>query len=326
MKFNIAIIGSTGLVGRKTLQILEEQNLEYNNFFLFASSRSVGKIQKIGCSKCVVQLLNKENLLKHHFDFALFCTKENISKIYVKMLAKKGIKVIDFSSAFRKNYPLIVPEINFDDIEKSNIICNPNCSTAQSVIALNDISKKFGLTDIVFSTYQAVSGAGKNAIEDLTQTNPRKLKKLDYPIVNNVIPYIGEIDKSGYCVEENKMMFETAKILHLTTTNIIANCVRVPVKNCHLVSVVFKTFKPANLNQIKNILSTSKGVCFAQNILPMPINADNQNDVVVGRLKAHKNLKNCFSFLVCGDNLRKGASLNAVQILKWLISKMNRHP
>lgn len=323
MKYNIAIIGSTGLVGRNTLQILVEQGLVEHNYYLFASARSVGKTQKIGKTKHVVQLLNKEDLLNRHFDFALFCTRENISKTYVKLLAKKGTKVIDFSSAFRKNYPLIVPEINFDDIGNSNIICNPNCSTIQSVVALNNISKKFGLTDIVFSTYQAVSGAGKNAIDDLTQSNPRKLKKLDYPIVNNAIPYIGDIDKFGYCVEENKMMFETAKILHLTNTNIIANCVRIPVKNCHLVSVVFKTYKSSALKQIQSILSKSKGVCFAQNILPMPINANNKNDVIVGRLKNHKNLKNCFSFFVCGDNLRKGASLNAVQILKNLIQKNN---
>lgn len=321
MRYNIAIVGSTGIVGRKTLQILAEQKLEDNNYFLFASSRSVGKKQKIGKNKYIVHLLSKENLTKQHFDFALFCTRENISKAYVKMLAKKGTKVIDFSSAFRKEFPLIVPEINFDDIGGSNIICNPNCSTAQSVMALNNINKKFGLTDIVFSTYQAVSGAGKNAIDDLTQTNPRKLKKLDYPIVNNVIPYIGSIDKFGYCVEENKMMFETAKILHLTNTNIIANCVRIPVKNCHLVSIVFKTYKPSSLKQLQTILSSSQGVCFAPLLLPMPINANEQDNVVVGRLKAHKNIKNCFSLLVCGDNLRKGASLNAVQILKRLMLK-----
>ncbi len=319
MRYNIAVIGSTGMVGRKTLEILEELNLQNNNFFLFASSHSCGKKQKIGTAKFIVQELNKENLLKQKYDYALFCTRENISKEYVKQLAKTGTKVIDFSSAFRKNHPLIVPEINFEDIGNSNIICNPNCSTAISVMALNNISKHFGLEEIDFSTYQAVSGAGKNAVDDLTKTNARKLKKLDYPIVNNVIPYIGGLDNAGFSVEENKMIFETNKILHLKETHIMANCVRIPVKNCHLISIVFKTHKNASLQKMKKVLTESQGVEFSPNLLPMPLNANNQNNVIVGRLKAHKTIKNCFSMIVCGDNLRKGASLNAVQILKTLI-------
>ncbi len=135
MKYNIAIIGSTGLVGRNTLQILVEQGLVEHNYYLFVSARSVGKTQKIGETKHVVQLLNKENLLNRHFDFALFCTRENISKTYVKLLAKRCTKVIDFSSAFRKDYPLIVQEINFYDIGNSDIICNPNCSANRELYA-----------------------------------------------------------------------------------------------------------------------------------------------------------------------------------------------
>ena len=135
LKYNIAIIGSTGLVGCNTLQILVEQGLVEHNYYLFASARSVDKTQKIGKTKHFVQLLNKENLLNRFFDFALFCTRENISKTYIKLLAKRGTKVIDFSSAFRKNYPLIVSEINFDDIGNSNINCNQNCSASSELYA-----------------------------------------------------------------------------------------------------------------------------------------------------------------------------------------------
>lgn len=325
MGYNIAVIGATGLVGRKTLTVLYNHGLsEKHNLFLFSSPKSAGKKIKIGNKKLVVEELNKQNLTKQKLDFALFCVRENISKIYVKFLANKGIKVIDFSSAFRKQFPLIVPEINFEKIMDSNTICNPNCSTAISAVALNKISTKFGLKEIVFSTYQAVSGAGQFALKDFNKTNARKLKKLDYPISNNTIPYIGQIDKQGYCQEENKMIFETQKILNLTNTFITANCIRIPVKNCHTIIVCFETEKPSTIKQIKALLADSKGVCF-DNALPMPSNANNVENVIVGRLKQHKTKPNCFSFIVCGDNLLKGASLNAVQILEKLIEVKNEN-
>ncbi len=321
--FNIAVIGATGLVGRKTLQIIEEFGLQNNNFCLFASKKSVGKKLKIGGKKYTVEFLDKNNLDKQKFDFALFCVKEDVSKIYVPNLAKRGTKVIDFSSLYRKKYPLIVPEINFIDVQNSNIICNPNCSTAESVMALNLISKKFGLESVRYSTYQAVSGAGQKALKDFNQTNPAKLKKLDYPIVSNVIPYIGQIDKDGYSGEENKMMFETKKILHLFDTKISATCIRVPVKNCHTIVIDFTTKKAATIAKLEQILTSSPGVRYSKEIFPMPMLANGQNDVFVGRLRQNRDIKNSFSMVVCADNLRKGASLNAVQILKKLIEAKN---
>lgn len=323
MNKNIAIVGATGLVGRKTLEIIVQRNLLCNNFFLFASKKNAGKKIKLGNKKYIVEELNKSNISKQKLDYALMCVKEQVSKQFVEYLANKGTKVIDFSSYFRASFPLIVPEINFLDIGKSNIICNPNCSTAQSVVALNIISKKFGLKDIVYSTYQAVSGAGKLALNDIHSTSLSKLKKLDYPICNNFIPYIGEIDKQNYSTEENKMIFETKKILHLYDTNIIATCVRIPVENCHGVSICFTTKKDCKLKQIKNALMQSAGVNFSDSTPPMPIFANNCDDVFVGRLKAHKTQKNCFSMVVCADNLRKGASLNAVQILERLMEGKN---
>lgn len=319
MKYNIAILGATGVVGRKTLQILAELKLENNNFYLFATKKSAGKKLKIGKTKYIVQELTKENLCKNKFDFALLCVGENVSKLYAKYLTKRGSIVIDFSSAFRANYPLIVPEINFNDIGESKLICNPNCSTAQCVLALNLINQKFGISNVVYSSYQAVSGAGKKAIDDLHTTQQSKLKKFDYPISNNLICYIGSFDKYGYCTEENKMIFETKKILHSPKMQVIANCVRVPIKNCHLVSTTFTTCKNSKLTEIQNLLKQTVGVIYDNSLLPMPLNANNKNDVIVGRLKAHKNIKNCYSMFVCADNLRKGASLNAVQILKKLI-------
>ena len=326
MCYNIAIIGATGLVGRKTLEVLSNHGIsEKHNLFLFASAKSANKKIKI-CDnrKLVVEELNKENLIKAKLDFALFCVRENISLSYVNFLAKCGVKVIDFSSAFRHKFPLIVPEINFEDILDSNIICNPNCSTAISVIALNKIASQLGLKEIVYSTYQAVSGAGQLALKDFNKTNPNKLKKLDYPIASNLIPYIGKIDKHGYSQEENKMIFETQKILHLDSTNITATCIRVPVKNCHTITINFETIKPSNFRQISALLSKSPGLYFNSS-LPMPIIANNEENVFVGRLRAHKTKQNCFSFVVCGDNLLKGASLNAVQILERLIEIKNEN-
>lgn len=324
MGYYIAVIGATGLVGRKTLTVLSNHGLtEKHNLFLYSSPKSAGKKIKIdGNKKLIVEELNKQNLAKQKLDFALFCVSENISKTYVKFLANKGVKVIDFSSAFRKHFPLIVPEINFEKSMDCNIICNPNCSTAISTIALNKIAAKFGLKEIVYSTYQAVSGAGQLALKDYNKTSKRKLKKLDYPIVNNIIPYIGKIDKHNYSQEENKMIFETQKILNLQKTSIIATCIRIPVKNCHTISVYFETSKPCTLSKIKTLLANSPGVNFS-NSLPMPIYANNNEDVIVGRLKQHKTKPNCFSFIVCGDNLLKGASLNAVQILEKLIEVKN---
>lgn len=326
MIYNIAIIGATGLVGRKTLTVLSNHGIsKKHNLFLFSSHKSAGKKIKIGNNKkLIVEELTKQNLTKQKLDFALFCVRENISKTYVKFIAHKGVKVIDFSSAFRHQFPLIVPEINFENILNDNIICNPNCSTAISTVALNKISAKFGLKEIVYSTYQAVSGSGQYALKDFNKTNAKKLKKLDYPILNNTIPYIGKIDTHGYSQEENKMIFETQKILNLTDTLITANCIRIPVKNCHTISVYFETSKPCTIKQIKTLLANSPGVCFNQT-LPMPINADNVENVIVGRLKQHKTKPNCFSFIVCGDNLLKGASLNAVQILEKLIEVKNEN-
>lgn len=315
---NIAIIGATGLVGRTVIKLLKDYNIDFNNIYLFASNKSNGKILRVKNKKVIVKNLSFENLQGLKIDFALFCCKENISKTYIPMLLKNNVKVIDFSSAYRKKYPLIVPEINSDAI-KGNLICNPNCSTIASVMALNMINKAFDLKQIVYSTYQAVSGAGKLALQDMLTTNPEKLKKLNYVIKNNVIPCIGNIDNNYYSTEENKMIFETKKILGDNDIKISATCVRVPVKNGHSISINFVTKKATSINKIKKLLLHSQGVKFLEKSLPMPIDASGQNLVIVGRLRKDNINKNGFNLFVASDNILKGAAQNGVQILKqWV--------
>ena len=321
MKYNIGIVGATGLVGRKVLEILGEYNLCDNKFFLFASNKSAKKRLKIGKKYHTVQSVDK--IMNYTLDFALFCTPESVSENYVEKLAKGGTKVIDFSSQYRQNFPLIVPEINFDKI-CGNIFCNPNCSTIIGVMALCEIHKKFGLVSINYSTYQALSGAGKNALLDQKVIDKNKLKKLDFVINNNIIPYIGELGENGYSREENKMIFETKKILNDNKIIVNATCVRVNVDVCHSESITFTTKQNATIFDIENCLKNSKNVVYVQNDFSrlMPNYVKNRSEVFVGRLRECEQ-KNTFSMFVVGDNLRKGASQNGVQILKELIGGKN---
>jgi aspartate-semialdehyde dehydrogenase len=312
--YTIAIVGATGLVGREVIKILEEKNLCDHNFVMLASKKSQGKIVKLNNKDYKVQALSKDNLIKHHPDFALFCVGEDVSKCYVEYLANRGCVVIDFSSAFRNKYPLIVPEVNLQDID-GNIICNPNCSTIGAVIALNKINKCFGLRRIIYSTYQAVSGAGKYGLDALRQN--KKMPKTDHYICNNIIPYIGSIDERGYSKEENKMIFETKKIMHLTDIDITATCVRVPVDIGHSESINFTTKQKVDLQDILQVLKKTQGVSLVD--FPMPINVKGQNQVLVGRVRQDSHA-NSFNMMIVVDNLRKGAAQNGVQILEALIN------
>jgi len=320
MKHNIAIVGATGLVGQMVIKILEERGMSDNNFFFYSSGKSNTVILN-GKEREVLPLTKKILKIKK-LEFALFCTGEEVSKEYVKKLAKKGVIVIDFSSYYRKEYPLIIPEINLDQA-KGNILCNPNCSTTAAVMALHSIHKMFGLKRIVYSTYQAVSGAGKAGLEDLQIDNVNNLKKFDSVIKNNIIPYIGEIDKDGYSHEENKMVFETKKILNDDKINITATCVRVPIENCHSISINFQTRAQATIAEIEEVLKKTEGVKVLNkpNCFPMPIDASGGDDVLVGRIRKDLSAINSFNMFVVSDNLRKGAAQNGVQILEGLIKK-----
>ena len=312
--YTIAIVGATGLVGREVIKILQEKNLCDHNFILFASKNSQGKIININHKEHKVQILSKYNLNKHKFDFALFCVGEDVSRCYVEALSNNGCVVIDFSSAFRDRYPLIVPEVNLQDIS-GNIICNPNCSTIGAVVALNEINRQFGLSRIIYSTYQAVSGAGKYGLDALKQN--KKMPKTNCYIYNNVIPFVGNIDKEGYTKEENKMIFETKKIMHLTDVDITATCVRVPVDIGHSESINFTTKQKVDLQDVLKILEQAQGVSLVD--VPMPINVKGKNQVLVGRVRKDS-YENSFNMMLVVDNLRKGAAQNGVQILEALIN------
>lgn len=316
---NIAVVGATGIVGRTAIKILKERKLCNNNYFCYASNKSVGKVIKIGRNKVIVKELGDDIFHDAKFDYALFCTKEDLSKKYVPLFLDHGAKVIDFSSFYRKEYPLIVPEIN-PEKAVGNLICNPNCSTAAAVMALYNIHKKYGLKEIVYSTYQAVSGAGKAALDEIAIADASKLKTFTYPICDNVIPQIGRIDERGNSTEENKMIFETRKILNDEKIKISATCVRVPIKICHSISIHFTTRKKTALSDIKQALAETNGIKIYDNApqFPMPYFTKEQDDVLVGRIRQGFD-KNTFDIFVCSDNLRKGAAQNGVQILQMLM-------
>ena len=321
MKHKIAIVGATGIVGRTALAIMNERNLLENEVMLYASKKSAGKTLKEGRAKYNVRELTKQ-IFDEHFDFALFCTKEEVSKEYVKRLAKQGTQVIDFSSLYRKKYPLIVPEINSNKI-KGNMLCNPNCSTIGAVMALYEIHKKFGLKRVTYSTYQAVSGAGKVALDDLRKKRYKNLKSFQHPIWNNLIPYIGTLDEKGYSKEENKMIYETRKILADKKIKISATCVRVPIEVCHGESINFQTEKRVGLARVREVLKETRGVVYEDDFpnFPMPIATKGQDKVFVGRLRRDFSQENSFNIFVVSDNLRKGAAQNGVQILQELIKQ-----
>ena len=322
MKHNILIVGATGVVGRTVIKILNEKKLKNCKFFLFASKKSKGKKFNICGQICVVNELNFD-ALKIHYNYALFCTNEQISKTYIKDLTKNKTVVIDFSALYRKKCPLIVPEINADKIQNKKIICNPNCSTIASVMSLYKVHEMFGLKRVIYSTYQAVSGAGQKALEDMKTTKQEKLKKLNYVIKNNLIPCIGEITESLYSKEENKMIYETKKILNDNNIKVTATCVRVPIKICHSISINFETIKRTNIKKIKEVLNNTKGVKVVDTYIkyPMPINVEGKNDVYVGRIRKDYSKPNCFNIFVVSDNLRKGAAQNGVQILEELLKE-----
>ena len=239
-KYKIAIVGATGLVGRSVIKVLEEKKLPIENYSLFATKKSAGTILTILGKDYVVQELTK-NSFDSGYDFAIFSAGSNTSKEFAPIAAKNGCIVIDNSSYFRmeEDVPLVVPEVNFEDVHNHHgIIANPNCSTIQAVLPLKALDDKYKIKRIVYSTYQAVSGAGKDALYDLENTDGSKpLKKFPYPIYNNCLPHIDTFMENGYTKEELKMINETRKILHNPNLRITATTVRVPVSNSHSESI-----------------------------------------------------------------------------------------
>ncbi len=326
-KHKIAIVGSTGLVGRTVLKILEERNLSNFNYVLFSSKKSAGtKINFFGNDYIICELNEKSFDL--NFDYAIFCAGGNVSEKYIPIAVSKGCTVIDNSSVYRMNsdVPLIVPEVNPDEIFKhKGIISNPNCSTIQAVIPLKVLDNKYCIKRIIYSTYQAVSGAGRLGIEDLeNQYDENNTKKFPYPIYNNCIPHIDVFMDDNYTKEEHKMIDETRKILGKPNLPITATAVRVPVTNCHGESINVEFEKDFDLYDIKILLQNFPGIILSdnpeKNHYPIATKATGNDDVFVGRIRRDYSVKSGINFWVVADNLRKGAATNAVQILEKLIN------
>ena len=326
-KYNVAVVGATGMVGRKFLEVLTERNLPVENYYLFASKKSAGTtIDFMGKPHTVIEL-KEENLEGKNIDIALFSAGGDTSKEYAPIFAKHGILVIDNSSAWRRdeNVPLVVPECNANDIlNHKNIIANPNCSTIQAVVALKPLHETFKIKRVIYSTYQAVSGAGVKGFNDLKGGICGEApQKFPYPIFGNCLPHIDVFMDNGYTKEEDKMIFETKKILGDWDMKITATCVRVPVYYGHSESINVEFEKPCTLEQVREVLAKTQGVVLqddvSNNIYPMPITAENKNEVFVGRLRLDDTVESGINMWVVADNIRKGAATNAVQIAEKAI-------
>lgn len=324
--YKVAIVGASGLVGRTVLKILEEKNFENVDYFLFSSKKSAGNNIKFLGKNYVFQELN-ESSFDYNFDFAIFSAGAEVSRKYAPIAASKGCVVIDNSSAFRMdpNVPLIVPEVNIDKTMQNNgIIANPNCSTIQAVVPLKILDTKYSIKRIVYSTYQAVSGAGRNGILDL-ENGIKGLtpKKFPHPIFNNCIPHIDEFMEDGYTKEEHKMINETRKILEKPNLPITATTVRVPVINCHSESINVELERKFDLYDIKQAFQNSPGIIVVddleKNMYPLATKVNGNDEVFVGRIRKDFSVYNGLNMWVVADNLRKGAASNAVQILEYLI-------
>ena len=317
-KYKVAIVGATGLVGRTILRVLEEKNFQNVEYTLFASEKSAGKkIEFLGINYIVCKL--DETSFDTGFDFAIFSAGSETALKFAPIAASKGCVVIDNSSAFRmdNNVPLVVPEVNKDKIFSNNgIIANPNCSTIQAVVPLKVLDDKYRIKRIVYSTYQAVSGAGKKGLEDLEKKEKGKF-------YNNCVPQIDVFLDDGYTKEEHKMIDETRKILDVPNLPITATAVRVPVQNCHSESINIEFENEIDIYDVKVLLQNAEGIILTDdidnNIYPLARKCNGYNEVFVGRIRRDFSVKNGLNMWVVADNLRKGAATNAVQILEELI-------
>ena len=323
--YKLAIVGATGLVGRTALKVLEEKNIPNIEYTLFCSSKSAGtKLEFMGKEYITKELV--ESSFDEGFDFAIFSAGAETSKHFAPIAASKGCIVIDNSSAFRMDddVPLIVPEVNFQDIiNHKNIIANPNCSTIQAVVVLKPLDDNFKIKRIVYSTYQAVSGAGKLGLQDLE--NGPKAKNFSHPIYDNCLPKIDVFLINRYTKEEMKMVNETRKILGHPNLPITSTCVRVPVSNCHGESINVELEKSFTINEVTNILKKSQGIIvqddIQNDIYPIASNSTGHDEVFVGRIRKDYSVKNGLNLWVVADNLRKGAATNAIQIMEKLIEE-----
>ena len=331
-KYNIAIVGATGMVGRKFLQVLEERKLPVENYYLFASKRSAGKKVAFFGRDYVVEELTETCFDGKDIDIALFSAGGDTSLKFAPVAAKAGAVVIDNSSAWRmdETAPLVVPEVNPEDIDwNKGIIANPNCSTIQAMVALKPLHDLYKIKRVIYSTYQAVSGAGLGGYQDLENgIKGEAPKKFPHPIFGNCLPHIDVFLDNGYTKEEMKMVNETHKILHDPSIKVTATTVRVPVYYGHSESINLEFEKPYDLAELKAALAKAPGIVVQDdpqnNVYPMAITAADTDPVYVGRIRRDDTVESGLNIWVVADNIRKGAATNAVQIAEEWIRRQNQ--
>ena len=324
----IAIVGATGAVGQQMLKCLEERNIQCN-LKLLASARSKGKKFKFFDQEIICEELNPDSF--KDVDFALGATENDIAKTWIPWALENKVIIVDNSSAFRldQDVPLVIPEINPEDIAKNKgIIANPNCATIIALVALNALHKEFKIKRMIVTTFQAVSGAGVKGIQDLENqlkdpTAP--CNAFPYPIAYNLIPQIGDFDDLGISKEEWKLQNESKKILHDDNLLVNCTCVRVPILRSHSESITIECEKEIDITKARELLSSAQGVLLKDDPLhkqyPMPLETTDQNLVYVGRVRKDISdpTNHSLSLFCCGDQIRKGAATNAVQILEKLL-------
>lgn len=322
--YNVAVCGATGVVGRKMLQVLEEHDFPINQLTLFASKRSAGKKLDYKGEQLTIQELTEESL-KPPIEIALFSAGGDTSKHFAPIAAANGVVVIDNSSAWRMDpeVPLVVPEVNGTVLTSDEkIIANPNCSTIQSVLPLAALQEAFSLKRVVYNTYQAVSGAGQAGLDDLKNHTTHKFP---YSINDNVLPQIDVFLENGYTKEEEKMINETRKILALPDLRVTATAVRVPVANGHGISINAELEQDFDISNVKEVLANYPGITLvddpAHDRYPLQTDANDTDDVLVGRIRRDDSVPNGVNLWVVADNIRKGAASNTIQIAEDMVRR-----
>lgn len=330
-KYVVAVVGATGAVGNEMIATLEQRGFPVERLRLFASERSEGKVLEFKGEKIPVETINEDSF--KGIDIALFSAGAERSKNWAPVAARSGCVVIDNSSQWRMDaeVPLVVPEVNPHDLSwHKGIIANPNCSTIQMVVALKPLHDAAKIRRVVVTTFQAVSGTGKKAMDELMQQtadlmNFRNVQCNVYPhqIAFNVLPQIDKFLDNGYTKEEMKMVNETRKIMGDDSLRVTATTVRVPVFRGHSESVNVETEKKLTANQVRELLAKAPGVIVfdapEKSVYPLPIHCDGKDEVFVGRIREDESVENGINMWIVSDNLRKGAALNAVQIAEFLI-------
>src|ERR1700733_9907683 len=329
-EFQVAIVGATGAVGAELIQLLEQREFPLRRLKLLASSKSAGKVLKFKGEEIPVEVLSQDSF--RSIDIALFSAGAARSKEYAPHAVNAGAVVIDNSSAFRMepDVPLVVPEINPADIQKHRgIIANPNCTTIIALMALYPLHKVFRVRRVIAASYQAVSGAGARAIRELSLQSksffsgePSEPEVFPHPIAFNVVPQVDVFLDNGYTKEEVKFLNESRKIMHHPTLRTSITCVRVPVFRAHSVAMHAEFEEPVSVEQARDVLAKFQGLDLVDDPgakrYPMPLMVAGQNNCQVGRIRADSALDNGLAFWVCGDQLLKGAALNALQIAEAL--------